>query len=77
MDEYLDVMNRAIPADTNPAIVETVRGVSTLNPNAKRENFYHHSNHTRMSLKSTRISLTYIYKKTFRTQAHSNSITKT
>ena len=27
MDEYLDVMNRAIPADTNPAIVETVRGI--------------------------------------------------
>jgi len=25
MDEYLDVMNRAIPADTNPAIVETVQ----------------------------------------------------
>ena len=37
MDEYLDVMNRAIPADTNPAIVETVRGVSTLSEREARE----------------------------------------
>ena len=35
MDEYLDVMNRAIPADTNPAIVETVRGV--FNAQSERE----------------------------------------
>ena len=40
MDEYLDVMNRAIPADTNPAIVETVRGIDWQPySNAKRENF--------------------------------------